>query len=1134
MRKRMLMCVLGIVIALALPRTIFAQEVGPTVVLSAFPKDLQVYPRDLSTNTALVPIAGIVETPGQDSVILNVYRDNALVGTFTQALVYNSDGAAFSFAPEIVAELANYEFELYSKAGATEVLIKRAEYVVAGDVYLINGQSNAFAKRQVGSATANTNQGQFLRSFGRRDFDIAKIEADLDWHLAEGDGYWGPGAVGQWALRMGRLLVDTYQIPIAIINGAHGGKNITFFPRNDANPGDMETNYGRLLFRVQQAGVADSVRAMLWYQGEADGGRAEAHENGVIDLYYDWQEDYPNLEKIYTHQIRNSTCISFNLDLFERQRLLDRFDKLEVMSTTAVDGHDGCHFVYDEGYELIGEHMFNLIARDLYGSTNTQNIDPPYIQAAYRNGSNEVVLAMRDPDDTLLWEAGAEADFGLEGTSATVVGGSIDGNLIRLALSGDGSSATHVSYSGHSYAGPWVMNSNGVGLLEFRVALGEAPQNPPTVSVSSPTEGATFTQGEAITLAANAADSDGNVVQVAFYSNALLLGTATTAPWQITWSDAAPGNHAIVAVATDNGGSSTTSTPVNIVVNEVLNQAPTISITQPESDAGFVHGDDILISADAADTDGSVTQVDFYADSTLLGSDTAAPWQWIWSGAAEGSHALTAVATDNDNATTTSPAVQITVSTLTVGDVVLSVQPAVSQVMPGEEFNITVQVSAEGQGISGAAAYLDFDPAALTVLSVTPGNAFAITLQNEFDNATGHINISQGAELGTGNSATGTFTLATIHFKAQAVVQAPNTALTFSTTAPRQSEVTAGNTSLLSGTQNGSIVFTGAQLTGVVTFERDAATQSPPHPSWQAPLTVSLYHPGETTSPAYTFTPTTDANGVFHLYAIEPGAYVATVKHSHSLQTAQSISLVEGLNNIDFGTLREGDADDSNQVNIVDFSILANTFGLCQDAAAYDARADFNLSSCISLFDFSLLSLHYAETGEDASTPQAVAAATADPAAVANVDLRLLPSVATLTPGQSFDLTIQVEAGDQTVDAAAVFLDFDPALLKVLAVSSGDALPTQLRNVFDNQSGSLRYEAGHLGAPYPSGTFTLATVRFEVLAAAQTQISFSLDDPRRTQVYRAGSEHLRSATPLLLEPADSAGFQIFFPQIQNP
>ncbi len=94
----------------------------------------------------------------------------------------------------------------------------------------------------------------------------------------------------------------------------------------------------------------------------------------------------------------------------------------------------------------------------------------------------------------------------------------------------------------------------------------------------------------------------------------------------------------------------------------VTNPPPTVSITSPASNAAFNQGQAITINATAADANGSVSKVEFYANGTKIGEDTTSPYSYTWSGAAIGTHVLTAKATDNGNASTTSGGVTVTVS----------------------------------------------------------------------------------------------------------------------------------------------------------------------------------------------------------------------------------------------------------------------------------------------------------------------------------------------------------------------------------------------------------------------------------------------------------------------------------------
>jgi len=163
-----------------------------------------------------------------------------------------------------------------------------------------------------------------------------------------------------------------------------------------------------------------------------------------------------------------------------------------------------------------------------------------------------------------------------------------------------------------------------------------------------------------IAIAATAADSDGTVAKVDFYQGTTLLGTSTTAPYSFTWTSVADGSYSLTAVATDDRGGTSTSAPVSITVN--VNAPPTISITSPGSGGMFTALANITLTADAADPDGTIVSVAFYSGTTLISTRNAPPYSIVWTGVPQGTYTLTAVATDNVGATTTSAAVPITVN----------------------------------------------------------------------------------------------------------------------------------------------------------------------------------------------------------------------------------------------------------------------------------------------------------------------------------------------------------------------------------------------------------------------------------------------------------------------------------------
>ncbi len=197
----------------------------------------------------------------------------------------------------------------------------------------------------------------------------------------------------------------------------------------------------------------------------------------------------------------------------------------------------------------------------------------------------------------------------------------------------------------------------------------------PTVQVTSPATGTSYTAPATITIAATAADSDGTIAGVAFYANGTPVGSAASAPYAFTWSNVAAGNYSITAAATDNSGATTTSSAVSVAVS-APNVPPTVQVTSPAAGATFTAPATITVSADARDSDGTVTGISLYANGTLLGTATASPASMSWSNVAAGTYAITAVATDNSGAKTTSSAVSITVNGPNVAPTVQLTGPA--------------------------------------------------------------------------------------------------------------------------------------------------------------------------------------------------------------------------------------------------------------------------------------------------------------------------------------------------------------------------------------------------------------------------------------------------------------------------
>jgi len=234
---------------------------------------------------------------------------------------------------------------------------------------------------------------------------------------------------------------------------------------------------------------------------------------------------------------------------------------------------------------------------------------------------------------------------------------------------------TRVSYADKIYESRWwtqgenpELRSGEWDVWKYIGPCGGTSNNSPTVSITSPTGGASFTAPATVTLNATATDSDGTVARVEFFSGSTKVGEDTSSPYSYTWNNVQAGSYTVTAVATDNAGATATSAAVVFTVSTAGNTAPVASISSPASGSTFTAPASIAISANASDADGSIAKVAFYNGSALLGEDTSAPYSYTWTGVAAGTYTLKVIATDNGGATGSSATVTVTVTGSTGGD----------------------------------------------------------------------------------------------------------------------------------------------------------------------------------------------------------------------------------------------------------------------------------------------------------------------------------------------------------------------------------------------------------------------------------------------------------------------------------
>lgn len=236
----------------------------------------------------------------------------------------------------------------------------------------------------------------------------------------------------------------------------------------------------------------------------------------------------------------------------------------------------------------------------------------------------------------------------------------------------------------------------GVTTSAARTITVNSGNTPPSVTGYGPTGGVyALPIRLAWKLAANGGEVNTPITRVDFYQGATPIGSATTAPYTMVWTPATAGSYSLTARATDSGGATTTSAARTITV-QAINQAPTVSLTAPAAGASYVAPAAITLTATAADTDGTISQVEFFQGTTLIGTATAAPYSVAWNSVPAGSYSLTAKATDNQGTATTSAARTITVNATNTPPTVSLTAPADGAVYP---LPATVTVSATANGV---------------------------------------------------------------------------------------------------------------------------------------------------------------------------------------------------------------------------------------------------------------------------------------------------------------------------------------------------------------------------------------------------------------------------------------------------
>lgn len=213
-----------------------------------------------------------------------------------------------------------------------------------------------------------------------------------------------------------------------------------------------------------------------------------------------------------------------------------------------------------------------------------------------------------------------------------------------------------------------------IGGQTFTVTQPGVPSNSPTVVITSPANNATYTNPVNVFIAADAAAAPGRTLsRVEFYyyldssTQLQLLDTDTSAPYQVVLNDPYTASYTLIARAIDNFNVATDSQPVHITINPPSNGLlplpfPPPDLTSPTVEQTFNEHANITLSATRPQTQYTIIREEFYVGTTLIGTDTTAPYSITWTNVPAGRYTVSARAYASTGARATSKPIDITVN----------------------------------------------------------------------------------------------------------------------------------------------------------------------------------------------------------------------------------------------------------------------------------------------------------------------------------------------------------------------------------------------------------------------------------------------------------------------------------------
>jgi cellulose 1,4-beta-cellobiosidase len=223
------------------------------------------------------------------------------------------------------------------------------------------------------------------------------------------------------------------------------------------------------------------------------------------------------------------------------------------------------------------------------------------------------------------------------------------------------------------------------------------------------------------------------------------VGTGGVASFGFTgnWSGSNPVGANLTLNGTACTGGTTTggpSSPSTSPSNPNNPGTPTVALTSPSNGSTFTAPATVGLAANASVTNSTISKVEFYNGSALLGTDTSSPYTFSWTNVAAGSYSLTAKAYSAANATATSSAVAITVTTGGGGGTHADNPYVGAKVYVNPDWSAKAAAESGGSRISNQPTGVWLD--SIAAITAPAGSGYTTSLAKHLDNA-----LAQGATL---------------------------------------------------------------------------------------------------------------------------------------------------------------------------------------------------------------------------------------------------------------------------------------------------------------------------------------------------------------------------------------------------